>query len=112
LKKLSLALSAASVLIAVTAVPASARPARCVIAIDDNRYNGPCDFTSRKGGTFFLSAFRRSFNIRAIDVFVTRNGVGDARITPAGAKPIWGRALRSREESACWEGDTFKICVY
>jgi len=101
---------------AFAAVPAQAKIARCVIDSEGTSYRGPCQYNVARGGTFTLSpVHRRSFGeeVVSITVYVTGRGVADVRgLTRDGINSRWGRAVRSRRDSACWVGEDFSVCAY
>jgi len=111
-------LAFASFLIAAgfAATPAQAKVARCVIDSEGTSYHGPCQYNVARGGTFTLSpAHGRSFGdgVMSVTVYVTQRGVADVRgLTRDGINSRWGRAVRSRRDSACWIGEDFSVCAY
>lgn len=100
----------------IAAAPAQARIARCVIDSEGTSYRGPCQYVVARGGTFTLSpAHARSFGegVVSVTVYVTQRGVADVRgLTRDGINSRWGRAVRSRRDSACWVGEDFSVCAY
>ena len=98
------------------AVPAHARVARCVIDSEGASYRGACQYNVARGGTFTVTPLRsRTFGggPMSITVYVVRPGVAEVRgLTPEGINSRWGRALRSRRDGACWQGEDFSVCVY
>ena len=98
------------------AAPAQAKVARCVIDSEGTSYRGPCQYNVARGGTFTLSPVHgRSFGegVVSVTVYVTRRGVADVRgLTRDGINSRWGRAVRSRRDSACWVGEDFSVCAY
>ena len=111
-------LAVASILIAAgfAATPARAKIARCVIDSEGTSYRGPCQYVVARGGTFTLSpAHRRSFGeeVVSITVYVTGRGVADVGgLSRDRINSRWGRAVRSRRDSACWVGEDFSVCAY
>jgi hypothetical protein len=111
-------LALASILIAAgfAAAPAQAKPARCVIDSEGTSYRGPCQYNVARGGTFTLNpSHGRSFGdgVVSLTVYVTGRGVADVRgLTRDGINSRWGRAVRSRRDSACWVGEDFSVCAY
>lgn len=111
-------LAIASILIAAgfAAAPAQAKIARCVIDSEGTSYRGPCQYNVARGGTFTLSpAHGRSFGegVVSVTVYVTQRGFAEVRsLTREGINSRWGRAVRSRRDSACWVGEDFSVCAY
>ncbi|QDZ06084.1 hypothetical protein FPZ24_00200 [Sphingomonas panacisoli] len=109
-------LAAAAFVACATAAPAYAKEARCVIDSEGVSYNGPCNYTVAKGGTFTVTPpHGRGFGgeTLSITVYVTRPGFGEIRgLTEAGINSRWGQARRSRRDAACWQGNGFSVCVY
>lgn len=99
-----------------TAAPAQAKIARCVIDSEGTSYKGPCQYNVARGGTFTVTpAHGRSFGqeVVSISVFVTQRGFAEVRgLTRDGINSRWGRAVRSRRDSACWVGEDFSVCAY
>ncbi len=98
------------------AAPAYAKVARCVIDSEGTSYRGPCQYNVARGGTFTVTPLRsRTFGggAMSITVFMTRRGYAEVRgLTPEGINSRWGRAVRSRRDSACWVGEDFTVCAY
>ena len=114
---LKLSLTAAAILTTLAlAAQAQAKNARCVIDSEGTSYRGPCQYNVARGGTFTLSpAHGRSFGegVVSVTVYVTGRGVADVRgLTRDGINSRWGRAVRSRRDSACWVGEDFSVCAY
>ena len=107
-------LAIASILFA--AAPAQAKIARCVIDSEGTSYRGPCQYNVARGGTFTLSpAHGRSFGggVVSVTVYFTQRGFAEVRgLTREGSNSRWGRAVRSRRDSACWVGEDFSVCAY
>ena len=110
------ALAALLVAAGFAAAPAQAKIARCVIDSEGTSYRGPCQYNVARGGTFTLTPFhRRSFGeeVVSITVYVTQRGAAEVRgLTRQGVNSRWGRAVRSRRDSACWIGEDFSVCAY
>jgi hypothetical protein len=95
---------------------AVAKPARCVVTSNGApAYDGKCDFSAEKGGSFSIKPIGRDAfdGATVISVSVTLPGVAEVRgLTRDGINSRWGEAKRSASDRACWVGDGFKICVY
>jgi len=102
--------------VALAAAPAQAKIARCVIDSEGTSYNGPCQYNVARGGTFTVTPIHgRSFGqgVVSVTVYMTQRGVADVRgLTRDGINSRWGRAVRSRRDSACWLGEDFSVCAY
>lgn len=98
------------------AAPAQAKIARCVIDSEGTSYKGPCQYNVARGGTFTVTPLHgRSFgqSVVSVTVYMTQRGVADVRgLTRDGINSRWGRAIRSRRDSACWIGEDFSVCAY
>ena len=109
-------LTAAAFAALTIAAPAMAKNARCVIDSEGTSYRGPCEYHVAKGGTFTVTPVRENTfdgGATSITVFVTRPGTAEVRgLTESGINSRWGRAVRSRRDTACWVGNDFKVCVY
>jgi hypothetical protein len=106
-----------ALVLAVGAAEAKPRAARCAIASDGQpAFRGPCLFAPERSGSFSVSAIgrRRLFpEIDIISVTIVRPGTAEVRgLTASGINSRWGSATRSRRDSACWDGEDFRICVY
>lgn len=115
--KSRLVLAAATVASVMIAVPALAKPARCVISSASGpAYRGPCIFTPEGGGGFTLTAPRQGYlgsHLIAVTVQVTAPGEAFVRGMEKGyPNSAWGGAKRSRRDPACWIGADFSICAY
>jgi hypothetical protein len=95
---------------------AIAKPARCVVTSNGApAYDGKCDFSAEKGGSFSIKPIGRDAfdGATIISISVTLPGVAEVRgLTRDGINSRWGEAKRSASDRACWVGDDFKICVY
>lgn len=95
---------------------AVAKPARCVVTSNGApAYDGKCDFSAEKGGSFSIKPIGRDAfdGATVISVSVTLPGVAEVRgLTRDGINSRWGEAKRSASDRACWVGGDFKICVY
>ena len=95
---------------------AIARPARCaVVSNGAPGFNGQCEFSAEKGGSFSITPVGKSAfdGATVINVSVISPGVAEVRgLTRDGISSRWGEAKRSKTDPACWVGSDFKICVY
>jgi hypothetical protein len=95
---------------------ANAKPARCVIQSGTERYAGPCQFRSERGGSFTLSPVkgrRHILYVTSLSVAVQGDGKAEVRgLTDDGINSMWGHVTRSRKDRACWEGLDLKVCAY
>ena len=108
---------ATTLLFALFATAAEARPARCVVtASSEPAYRGACDFVPGTKGSFMLAPARgRHFPGAATSLSLTivAPGVAELRgLTREGINSRWGEARRSRRDRACWDGANFRLCVY
>ena len=111
--KKSLAILAAACGLAAFSSPAEAKPARCDITSKFNnaRYQGPCDFSPSKGGSFDLGvpedAAERLETMFPIFLEITSPGRGLLHIYRS-SEPI----RRDPKQAACWVNTSYRICVY
>lgn len=115
-------LTASLLLAGVAVMPASAKPARCVIKGEGEAYAGPCIATPTGGGSLNLRPVgrRQEFFAREKDVpgitdinLDIQGADADVRgLTTFGVNSLWGSVHRSTKDRACWLGDDFSICVY
>jgi len=112
--KLSMASGLAMALL-LSAQPASAKVARCVIQARVGQHSGPCNYTAR-GGSFTVEPVRQRYLVgtfMSINVDVNRSGNGYVRaLSGRGYTARWGRAVRSKRDRACWVGQEFSVCTY
>lgn len=102
---------------AVISLPASASPARCVVAeAGRTTFDGPCDFRQfGSDGSFTITSLKSDLiaGRLVISVTIVSPGVAEVRgVTPAGINSRWGVAQRSSRDRACWLGNDFQICAY
>jgi hypothetical protein len=107
------------VLAAILPAAAHAKPraARCVVSsAGEKPYSGPCRFLPEAKGSFSVEPVgRRLFfgEIARVEVSRTARGSAEVRgLTTEGIDSRWGSARRSRRDTACWDGEDFRICVY
>ena len=108
----------ATLLAAATPAAPPSRTARCDIwARNAIQYTGPCNLRPEGGGSFSLTfphneeaESLEQYHVMRIRVHVLR--LGHARVSVNGPDPDWGRAVRSRRNRACWEGDYWHVCAY
>jgi hypothetical protein len=115
----ALALSAALLASAATAA-GPVRTVRCDIwQRNAIQYDGPCSLRPEGGGSFSLT-FPHSeeaesleqYHVTRIRVRLVRPRVAQVSEPDRRADPSWGRAIRSRRDRACWEGDYWHVCAY
>jgi hypothetical protein len=109
--------AAAFLLPLLAAATADAKGARCAITADDGgSYRGPCSFAAEGKGSFTVTPSKSRFlmgEITALSVAIVGPGLAEVRgLTRDGINSRWGEARRSRRDKACWDGETFRICVY
>lgn len=122
--KLALALTALGACLCALPSVAEAKTARCEISGvgDDSyaagsHYQGPCDFQAKKGGSFFVQlpdAANDSIGATAFWVDIKAPGIGSlSGMLGLGGRTVkFGTTKRSSQETACWIGSGWKICVY
>lgn len=102
---------------------AKERIVRCAILSlpgGEVQYKGKCAFLPEEGGSFSLSSAagkdKLYGEIGAVSVTMTGNGTAEVRglvLDPAGAhNSRWGEAKRSVKDSACWDGEDFRVCAW
>lgn len=94
-----------------------AKTATCLITEGaSTTYKGKCDFRSEAGGTFSVSPIgKKTFDGErtTVSVYMLGNNTAQVRgLTTAGINAMWGDAVRSNTQKACWVGDDFKICAW
>ena len=93
---------------------ASPQPAECEITVRGERFDGPCQFTPDKGGSFdvHMTDRRPIAGATGLSLDVTARGTGDVRgVTAAGVNSRWGPVTRQADDGACWRGADFTLCV-
>ena len=110
-----------AVLVACTAfsTTAFAKEAKCkIFQYGTMVYNQTCKFTAYQGGSFTIQNKNPQKLIDgrvAINVEVVQANVAEVRgETVNGINSLWGTAIRSTTDRACWvgEGEEYKICVH
>jgi hypothetical protein len=101
---------------ALTAAPASAKTAMCVVSSLKAKYSGPCSFTPGPRGSFTVSALETRYmlpRVAAVSVAVDEYDYAKVRAVMAtGVELPWGDARRSKSDRACWIGEDFRVCAY
>lgn len=104
--------------------PAHAKQVWCEISGvgDDSyaagsRYEGPCDFQVKKGGSFFIQLPDKAndaIGATAMWVDVKAPGVGtlSGMLGLGGRTVKFGGTKRSAQEPACWIGSGWKLCAF
>jgi hypothetical protein len=96
------------------------RNARCDIwQRNAIQYDGPCNLRPEGGGSFSLT-FPHSeeaesleqYHVTRIRVRVVQRRVAQVSEPDRRVDVSWGRAIRSRHDRACWEGDYWHVCAY
>ena len=96
---------------------ANAKPAKCEISWYGSRYSGPCDFTSRRGGSFDLSLPGNTYATHETPPYITIEitAPGQALLgwmTPTGKdQPPEEPLRRDPKRLACWVGQEVRICA-
>ena len=112
---------ALAALLCAVALPAAAKPARCVVTTNTGVYKGQCDFLAERGGSFSITPAKQSEffkhdpdfpGITTISVAVNGQDADVRGLTTAGVNSRWGSAKRSKTDKACWVGADFTICAY
>lgn len=97
-----------------TSATAGSRTVRCIVESGDSRYEGPCNFTSQRGGTFTVTYDDGSpGDDRLVTVAMLGSGRAEVRgLNENGINSRWGEAIRHQNDTACWVGSDFKVCAY
>lgn len=108
--KSALAILVASCGLAAFASPAEAKPAKCDISSDGERYAGPCDFTAKKGGSFqIVLPQEASEQIVSSYLILKIVSPGQAQLSGSvwgrGQVSNWGAVSRDAKRPACWSGE-------
>ena len=107
--------------LAMIALPAAAKEARCAVTTTDGKYAGTCRFVSERGGSFSIEPVGRAafFKHAKDEPGITSISVGVAGaeaevrgLTTSGVNSRWGAAKRSKSDRACWVGADFSVCAY
>jgi hypothetical protein len=96
------------------------RPARCDIwARNAISYEGPCTLRPERGGSFSLTFPHNEeteslerYRVTQISVRIIRQGLARVSEPNRRVDSSWGRAIRSRRDRTCWEGDYWHVCAY
>jgi len=96
---------------------ASAKTAKCEItSYPSDKYVGPCEFSSRKGGSFEVLLPEQAAELiftRYIYINITAPGRGVIGVAGGtGRTSEWGRVQRDPKKPACWFGEWGRVCVY
>ena len=105
-------------LIGLTATTVQAKIATCEISSGgDVLYKGKCNFQFIKNnGSFSIRHPTRHTivdEVTDISVYITGKSMAQVRgLTVYGNNSMWGDAVRSKKQKACWVGSDFKICAW
>lgn len=118
MKKFTLGLMLSAGLVATypTLVQAKAKEATCQIDEGGQTlYKGKCNFEPQGGGSFYIShpSFVKKVGVESLMVIV--EGKDQAVVQASkigGGGSMWGEAVRSQKQKACWIGNNFKICAW
>ena len=95
-----------------------AAPKSAICQIDEGGrqlYKGKCQFEAQGGGSFYIShpSFVQKVGVEGLMVMVERKNQAVVQATRiGGGGSIWGEAIRSQTQKACWVGNNFKICAW
>jgi hypothetical protein len=96
---------------------AQAKEARCVLKQNSLvAFAGRCQFRPENSGSFSIQrpgGEPMLPSITNISVTVVAPGIAEVRgLTTHGNNSLWGQAIRSKKDRACWTGPDFEICAY
>ena len=105
-----------SILTCSTVVTAAPKSATCQINEGGRQlYKGKCQFEAQGSGSFYIShpSFVQKVGVEGLMVIVERKNQAVVQATRiGGGGSIWGEAIRSQTQKACWVGNNFKICAW
>lgn len=98
---------------------AYAKPADCFVEVRGHTLlNGPCEFTTLKGGHFRVSSYEDNGYAPEtfVSVIITQQNVAQgfwngSRYQPEAEAPL-GTLIRSQRDRACWENPNATICAW
>ena len=94
----------------------SGRLVRCSVSVVGEYYNGPCYFLAESTGGFSVYRPDAAPFVGAttlVSLQKTDTASGDVRgLTTDGVNSLWGEAVRSDADPACWGGTDFEVCAY
>ncbi|MDG9949788.1 hypothetical protein N7574_10680 [Acinetobacter ursingii] len=103
-----------------SAVPvlAQAKAKQAICQIEEGGralYKGKCSFEPQGGGSFYISHpdFIKKVEVEGLMLVVEAKNKAVVQATKiGGGGSMWGDAVRSQAQKACWLGHDFKICVW
>lgn len=118
MKKLHLCLVLSAGILSTLPVLTQAKTATCQIEEGGRMlYKGQCNFEPQGQGSFYIShpSFPKKVAVSGIFVKIeakNRAIVEGTKVSGGGS--IWGEAVRSSQQKACWIGteNSFKICAW
>ena len=115
--KINMFVVAGMIMFAMLSNSVQAKTATCLITEGSSTtYKGKCDFHSEKGGSFSVTPIgKKTFDGERSTVSVYITGKDEAHVrglTTAGINSMWGEAVRSQTQKACWVGEDFKVCAW
>lgn len=116
MKKLNLCLILSFGLLSTFPVLAQAKEATCQIdESGQTRYKGKCNFQPQGGGSFYISHPNIIKKLKVEGLMVIIEGKNQAVVQATnlgGGGSMWGEAVRSQKQKACWVGSDFKVCAW
>ena len=79
------------------------------------RYKGVCKFEPQGGGSFYVSHpnMPKRIGVEGLMVMIESKDYAVVQATKiGGGGSMWGEAIRSQQQKACWLGENFKICAW
>lgn len=78
-------------------------------------YKGACKFEPQGGGSFYISHpnMTQKVKVEGLMVIIESKDYAVVQATKlGGGGSMWGDAVRSQTQKACWVGSSFKICAW
>ena len=118
MKKLNLCLILSFGLLSTFPMLAQAKVKEATCQIDEGgqtRYKGKCNFEPQGGGSLYISHpnITKKVKVEGLMVMIESKDQAVVQATKlGGGGSIWGEAVRSQKQKACWVGSDFKVCVW